>query len=83
MNKILGLNFFVFCILSLIIILSREVRNEGFFNNTGALSQLASTRVKSERDDNIDEHLYNNLTRKGIMDMTESGYKATEFVTTS
>jgi len=87
-----GVNFFVICILVLAIVLyfTREIRNEGFFDNTGALIQLASseafgmspgvmdqlssTRVISKRDQEIENHLYNNLTEQGIINMTESGY---------
>ena len=86
------INFFVFCILTLAIVLyfTKEVRNEGFFDNTGALIQLASseafgmspgtmdqlssTRVISKRDQEIENSLYNNLTEQGIINMTESGY---------
>ena len=99
MNKVFELNFFVFCILSLTIILyfTRDIRNEGFFDNsgaliqlasneafdsTGALTQLESTRVVSQREEDIDEHLYDNLTRQGIMNMTESGYKGTDYAST-
>jgi hypothetical protein len=101
MNNIFGLNFFVFCILSLIIILyfTRKIRNEGFFDNTGALIQLASTeafgmspgtltqlqstRVMSEKEEDIDQQIYDNLTRQGIINMTESGYKGTDYASTS
>jgi len=92
MKSILGVNFFVFCILTLAIVLyfTKKIRNEGFFDNTGALIQLASseafgmspgvmdqlssTRVISKREQEIDNHLYNNLTEQGIINMTESGY---------
>jgi hypothetical protein len=87
-----GVNFFVFCILTLAIVLyfTKEVRDEGFFDNSGALIQLASsepfgmspgtmdqlssTRVISKRDQEIEDQLYNNLTEQGIINMTESGY---------
>ena len=92
MKRILGVNFFIFCILTLAIVLyfTKEVRDEGFFDNSGALIQLASseafgmspgtmdqlssTRVISKRDQEIENHLYNNLTEQGIINMTESGY---------
>jgi hypothetical protein len=85
-------NFFVFCILTLALVLyfTKEVRDEGFFDNSGALIQLASsepfgmspgtmdqlssTRVVSKRDQEIEDQLYNNLTEQGIINMTESGY---------
>ena len=100
MNKVLGLNFFVFCILTLALVLyfTREIRDEGF-DNTGALinlastesfgmspgtmDQLSSTRVVSQREEDIDEHIYDNLTRQGIINMTESGYKGTDFASTA
>jgi hypothetical protein len=101
MNKIFGINFFVFCILTLIVIMyfTKEVRDEGFFDNTGALVQLASTeafgmspgvidqlsstRVVSKREQDIDNEIYNNLTRQGIINMTESGYKGSEYASTA
>jgi hypothetical protein len=82
----------VFCILTLAIVLyfTKEIRDEGFFDNSGALIQLASsepfgmspgtmdqlssTRVISKRDQEIEDQLYNNLTEQGIINMTESGY---------
>ena len=85
-------NFFVFCILTLAIVLyfTKEVRDEGFFDNSGALIQLASseafgmspgvmdqlssTRVVTKRDQEIEDQLYNNLTEQGIINMTESGH---------
>ncbi len=97
MNKVFGINFFVFCILSLALVLyfTREIRDEGFFDNTGALinlasteafgmspgtmDQLSSTRVVSQREQDIDDEIYNNLTRQGIINMTESGYKGTDY----
>lgn len=100
MNKVFGLNFFVFCILTLALVLyfTREIRDEGF-DNTGALinlastesfgmspgtmDQLSSTRVVSQREEDIDEHIYDNLTRQGIINMTESGYKGTDFANTA
>lgn len=99
MNKVFGINFFVFCILTLSIVLyfTKEIRDEGF-DNTGALinlasteafgmspgtmDQLSSTRVVSQREEDIDEHIYDNLTRQGIINMTESGYNGTDFART-
>jgi len=40
----------------------------------GVMDQLSSTRVISKRDQEIENHLYNNLTEQGIINMTESGY---------
>ena len=101
MKPILGINFFVFCILTLAIVLyfTKEVRDEGFFDNSGALIQLASseafgmspgvmdqlssTRVVSKREEDVDDRIYDNLTRQGIINMTESGYKGSDFASTA
>lgn len=100
MKSIFGLNFYVFCVLVLAIVLffTKQIRDEGF-DNTGALIQLASTeafgmspgvmdqlsstRVVSEREQDIDDQLYRNLTKQGIINMTESGYKGTEYANAS
>jgi hypothetical protein len=100
MNKVFGINFFVFCILTLAIVLyfTKEIRDEGFFDSTGALiqlasseafgmspgtmDQLASTRVMSVQEQAIEDQVYNNLTKQGIINMTESGYKDTDFAST-
>lgn len=99
MKAVFGINFFVFCILTLSIVLyfTREIRNEGFFDNTGALinlasteafdstgalTQLESTRVVSKREQDIDDEIYNNLTRQGIINMTESGYNGSDYAST-
>lgn len=99
MNKVFGINFFVFCILTLAIVLyfTKEIRDEGF-DNTGALiqlasseafgmspgtmDQLASTRVMSVQEQAIEDEIYNNLTKQGIINMTESGYKDTDYSST-
>jgi hypothetical protein len=96
MNKVFGLNFFVFCFLTLAIVLyfTKEIRDEGFFDNSGALMQLASseafgmspgtmdqlssTRVVSRQEQDIDDAIQANLTRQGIINMTESGYKGSD-----
>lgn len=99
MNTIFGLNFFVFYIgvLAIILYFTKKIRDEGFFvspgvfdqlvsteafDNTGALTQLESTRVVSKRDEDIEDKIYDNLTRQGIINMTESGYKDTEYAST-
>lgn len=77
-----------------ILYFSKQLRQEGF-DNTGALinlasteafgmspgvmDQLASTRVISDQEQELDDQLYINLTKQGIMNMTESGYKGTEY----
>lgn len=100
MKTIFGINFFVFCIVTLAIVLyfTREIRNEGFFDNTGALinlasteafdntgamTQLESTRVVSKKEQDMDDKIYDNLTRQGIINMTESGYNGTDYASTS
>jgi hypothetical protein len=100
MNKVFGLNFFVFCFLTLAIVLyfTKEIRDEGFFDNSGALVQLASseafgmspgtmdqldsTRVVSRQEQDIDDAIQANLTRQGIINMTESGYNNTDYSST-
>ena len=46
MKAVFGINFFVFCILVLAVVLyfTKEMRDEGF-DNTGALIQLASSEA--------------------------------------
>jgi hypothetical protein len=96
MNAVFGINFFVFCIVTLAVVLylTKEIRDEGF-DNTGALIQLASseafgmspgtmdqlssTRVVSRKEQDINDQIYDNLTRQGIINMTESGYKDTHY----
>lgn len=101
MERVYGMNLLLFgvLILGIVLFLTREIRNEGFYDNTGALiqlasteafgmspgtmDQLASTRVVSRREEEIDDHIYDNLTRQGIINMTESGYKGTDFASTA
>ena len=88
MHTIFGLNFFVFCILALTIILyfTNEVRYEGFGMSPGTMDQLSSTRastavvvpvevvdVNRKPDQAIDDEIQKNLVTKAIMDMTEPG----------
>jgi hypothetical protein len=100
MNKVFGLNFFVFCFLTLAIVLyfTKEIRDEGFFDNSGALVQLASseafgmspgtmtqldsTRVVSRQEEDINDAIQANLTKQGIINMTESGYNNTDYAST-
>jgi hypothetical protein len=96
MNKIFGINFFVFCIgvLAIVLYFTKEIRDEGFFvspgtltqlassegfDNSGAMTQLESTRVVSKREEDIDDKIQDNLTRQGILNMTESGYKGSDY----
>jgi hypothetical protein len=99
MKAVFGINFFVFCIgvLAIVLYFTKEIRDEGFFDstgaliqlesteafdNSGALTQLASTRVVSQREEDIDDEIYDKLTRQGIINMTESGYKGTDYAST-
>jgi hypothetical protein len=99
MKAVFGINFFVFSIgvLAIVLYFTKEIRDEGFFDstgaliqlesteafdNSGALAQLASTRVVSQREEDIDDEIYDNLTRQGIINMTESGYKGTDYAST-
>lgn len=97
MATLSGMNFIVFGILVLAIVLyfTKEIRDEGFFDNTGALinlasteafgmspgtmDQLSSTRVTSRKEDEIEDQIYDNLTLQGIINMTESGYNDTDY----
>lgn len=111
MKAVFGINFFVFCIGALAIVLyfTKEIRDEGFFvapgvfdqlassegfdntgalinlasteafDNSGALQQLDSTRVVSKQEQDIDDEIQDNLTRQGIINMTESGYKGSDY----
>lgn len=97
MKSVFGLNYFVFCILVLAIVLyfTREIRDEGFFvspgvfdqmassegfgMSPGTMDQLSSTRVVSRKEEEVDEAINDNLTRQGIINMTESGYKGSDY----
>lgn len=96
MNTVFGINFFVFCIgvLAIVLYFTKEIRDEGFFvspgtlnqlastegfDNTGALTQLNTTRVVSKREEDIDDEIQDNLTHQGIMNMTESGYNGSDY----
>ena len=43
------------------------------------MDQLASTRVVSRKEEEIEDQLYDNLTLQGIINMTESGYNDTDY----
>ena len=97
MRSVFGINYFVFCILVLAVILyfTKEIRDEGFFVSPGVFDQLASTeafgmspgtmdqldstRVVSRKEEEVDEAINDNLTRQGIINMTESGYKGSDY----
>jgi hypothetical protein len=52
---------------------------EAFGMSPGTIDQLASTRVVSEKEQELDNKIYNNLTLQGIINMTESGYKGSDY----
>ncbi len=99
MKSVFGINYFVFCILVLAVVLyfTKEIRDEGFFVSPGTMDQLASsegfgmspgtmdqlssTRVVSRKEEEVDEAINDNLTRQGIINMTESGYKGSDYGT--
>jgi hypothetical protein len=100
MRAVFGINYFVFCILVLAVILyfTKEIRDEGFDNSgaliqlasseafgmsPGVMDQLSSTRVVSKREQDVDDQIYDNLTRQGIINMTESGYKGSDYESAS
>jgi hypothetical protein len=82
----------------LVLYFSKEIRDEGFFvapgvfdqlastesfgMSPGTMDQLASTRVVSRKEEEINDRIYDNLTRQGIINMTESGYKGGDFAST-
>lgn len=47
MKDIFGVNYFIFCfiVLALVLVFTKDMRNEAFFDNSGALQQLATTHV--------------------------------------
>jgi len=83
--KVSGINFFVFgiTVLAIVLYFTKEVRDEGFFVSSeafgmspGTMDQLSSTRVSN---DDVDDIINDNLTKQGIINMTESGYNDTEY----
>ena len=98
MSDVFGLNYFVFCIIVLIVVmyLTRQVRNEAFEEekkehfgtSPGTMDQLSSTRapftnpvkdVNARPDQELEDQLQKNLTKKALMDMTESGTFQSDF----
>ena len=55
--------------------------NTEYFGATqpGVYDQLASTRVISKRQQEIENKIYDNLTKQGIINMTETGYKGSDY----
>lgn len=105
MHTVFGLNFFVFCILALFLIMyfTKEIRDEGFFSeeakeepfgaSPGTFDQLRSTSVPlptgtaaaASHDPNrrpeqeIEDMIQSKLTKKALMDMTESGMQGPDY----
>ena len=86
MNSVIGLNYFVFCILVLILVLffTMDVRNEGFNSisqsenfgmSPGTLDQLSSTRagfedINRKPNQDVTDMIQANLLKQGLNDMT-------------
>ena len=106
MNSVLGMNFFVFCFIALIVVFyfSKEARDhhlvgynlkvpfgadskEAFGTSQGTLDQLASTHVPTSAiidpnrkpDQELEDHIQDNLTKKAIMEMTPPGSNDSEY----
>jgi len=91
MDTVFGLNFFVFCIMVLVVTMyfTKGVRDEGFQDvkeemkekfgtSPGTMVQLESTRspfidVNARPEQEMEDAIQAGLTKKAIMDMTESG----------
>ena len=106
MKSIFGVNYFAFCfvVLALVLIFTKDMRDEGFFDNSGAyiqmeadepffgmspgtFTQLQSTSVPSSSSCSslpsmntsmmnpmsspLGDLIQNNLTKQGILNMTE------------
>jgi hypothetical protein len=87
MHQVFGMNYFVFCflVLALVLFFTKEIRDEGFYGmSPGTLDQLRSTSVPSfsflppmstsmmnPQSTPLNSIIQGNLTKKGIMDMTE------------
>ena len=86
MHRVFGMNYFVFCflVLALVLFFTKEMRDEGFYGmSPGTLDQLRSTSVPSSslppmstsmmnpQSTPLNSIIQDNLTKKGIMDMTE------------
>jgi hypothetical protein len=89
MNTVFGLNFFVFGILVLVVTMyfTKGVRDEGFEDvkqeaffgtSPGTMVQLESTRspfidVNARPEQKMEDAIQASLTKKALLDMTESG----------
>jgi len=56
---------------------------EAFGMSPGTMDQLSSTRVVSQQEQEVEKKLYDDLTKQGIANMTETGYKGSDFVSTA
>ena len=60
-----------------------KAAKEAFGMSPGTMDQLASTRVVSQQEQEIEKKVYDDLTKQGIDNMTETGYKGSDFVSTA
>jgi hypothetical protein len=89
---------FCIVVLFVVLCFSKGVRDEGFevekqeatqkakeaFGmSPGTMDQLASTRVVSKKEQELENTIYDNLTRQGIDNMTETGYQGTDYASTA
>ena len=95
MNDVFGLNYFVFCILALVAIMyfTRQIRDEAFEQeekkeHKETIDPLKSTQdaftnpikdVNARPDQELEDQIQKNLTKKALMDMTESGTFQSDF----
>uniref|UniRef100_A0A6C0KMV8 Uncharacterized protein n=1 Tax=viral metagenome TaxID=1070528 RepID=A0A6C0KMV8_9ZZZZ len=59
------------------------VATEAFGMSPGTMDQLSSTRVVSQQEQEVEKKLYDDLTKQGIANMTETGYKGSDFASTA
>jgi len=56
---------------------------EAFGMSPGTMDQLSSTRVVSQQEQEVEKKVYDDLTKQGIANMTETGYKGSDFASTA
>ena len=94
MSDVFGLNYFVFCILVLTAVMyfTRQLRDEAFEQEkkkeiVETADQVTSTDAPSNQakdvnarpDQELEDQIQKNLTKKALMDMTESGTFQSDF----
>jgi len=82
---VFGMNYFVFCflVLTLVLFFTKEMREEGFYEMAGVMTQLDSTRAPSSCSSPpattsmtnppstpLNRFIQNNLTKKALKYMT-------------